>query len=409
MQTVLIADKLPDVARTRLQAAGFIVESLPSASAEALTEALRRHDPDVLVVRSTRVTAAHFAAARGLQLVVRAGAGFDNIDLAAASARGVFVSTCPGMNAVAVAELTFAHLLNADRGLADQVTELRAGQWRKKHHGRTGHGLKGRTLGVLGVGAIGQAVIARARAFELQVLAWSPRFTDEDAARLGVRRCASAVEVARLSDALTVHLALTPATRGFVGEAILSALRPGAIFVNTSRGEVVDEAALAAAVQERGLRVGLDVFADEPADDGAFRPAIAELPGVYGSHHIAASTAQAQEAVAAAVCQTIERWGHTGQAPHCVNLAAETPATHLLVVRHADEVGVLAAVLDTLREARINVQGMENIIFAGDEGAACARIQVEGTPDVTLLERLTTIEHVIAVKVVALSPGRGPR
>ena len=401
MITILIADKLPDAARMRLQGAGFVVESLPAAAGEALTEALVRLNPDVLVVRSTKVKAAHFAAAPGLQLVVRAGAGFDNIDLDAASAKGVFVCTCPGMNAVAVAELTFAHLLNADRGLADQAAALRAGQWQKKAFGKTGHGLKGRTLGVLGVGAIGRAVIARARAFEMQVAAWSPSLSDAEAAALGVRRCASAVDVARISDALSVHVALTPATRGLVGEAIFSALRPDAIFINTSRGEVVDEAALCEAVRQRGLRVGLDVFADEPANDGDFLPEIATLPQVYGSHHIAASTNQAQEAVAAAMCRIVETWARTGEALSCVNLAAETPATHLLVVRHADQVGVLAGVLDRLREAGINVQGMENIIFAGDDGAACARVQIEGAPDAALLEQLAAGEHVIAVKVVA--------
>ncbi|MGK0357937.1 MAG: D-3-phosphoglycerate dehydrogenase, partial [Bradymonadia bacterium] len=172
---VLLADRLPDAARLRLMGAGFTVHADATLSGDALRDALAAHQPDVLVVRSTKVTAAHLGATSGLQLVVRAGAGVNTIDLDAASALGVFVSNCPGMNAVAVAELTFGHILNADRRIAEQVADLRAGQWRKKAYGTLqGRGLKGRTLGVLGCGNIGRAVIARALAFEMEVIAWSP-------------------------------------------------------------------------------------------------------------------------------------------------------------------------------------------------------------------------------------------
>lgn len=399
---VLIADKLPDEARTRLQAAGFEVKQDPALKEESLQEAVAGFDPDVLIVRSTKVKANHFEAARGLQLVVRAGAGVNTIDLASASARGVFVSNCPGMNAVAVAELTLGHILNADRRIADNVASLRAGEWKKKTYGKA-RGLKGRTLGVIGCGSIGRAVIERAQAFEMSVVAWSPSLTAEKAEALGVRAMENAVEVAKRSDVLTVHVALTPSTRGFVGEAIFNALRPGSIFVNTSRGEVVDEAALAQAVREKGIKAGLDVFCNEPSGEGEWQTPLADLPGVYGTHHIAASTAQAQEAVADEACRVVEVWHSTGEAPNCVNLAVETQATHLLVVRHRDEVGVLAGVLERLREAGLNVQGMENIIFSGDEGAACARIQLEGAPAEALVEGLSALSAVFDAKVVDLT------
>ncbi|MFN3197496.1 MAG: NAD(P)-dependent oxidoreductase [Bradymonadia bacterium] len=399
---VLIADKLPPAARTRLQSAGFEVQADASLKDESLLEALKGFQPAALIVRSTKVTAAHVEAASELQLVVRAGAGVNTIDLDAASSRGVYVSNCPGMNAVAVAELAWGHIINADRQIADNVSDLRQGQWRKKTYGKAGRGLKGRTLGVVGCGAIGKAVIARALAFEMDVFAWSPSLTPKKAKRLGVRYADDAVEVARQADVLTVHVALTPATRGFIGEAIFEAMRPGSILINTTRGEVLDEAALARAVREKGIRAGLDVFCGEPSSDGEWRTPLADMPGVYGTHHIAASTLQAQEAVADEACRVVEQWQSTGQAPNCVNLARVTPATHMLVVRHADEVGVLAHVLGALSAAQINVQQMENIIFSGDEGAACARVQVEGHPGETLVSEIKGHPHVLDVGVVEI-------
>ena len=400
---VLLADSLPDAARLRLMGAGFTVHADPTLSGDSLRDALAAHQPDVLVVRSTKVTAAHLKATSALQLVVRAGAGVNTIDLDAASALGVFVSNCPGMNAVAVAELTFGHILNADRRIAEQVTDLRAGQWRKKAYGKLqGRGLKGRTLGVLGCGNIGRAVIARALAFEMDVIAWSPSLDATKARQLGVTPAGDPVEVARAADVLTIHLALTPTTRGLVGPAIFDALPTGAIVVNTSRGEVLCEAALAEAIASKGIRAGLDVFANEPKGDGAFESSIAASVGVYGTHHTAASTVQSQEAVADEACRIVETWGATGEAINCVNVADQTPATHQLVIRHADEVGVLAGVLAGLREDGINVQQMENMIFSGEHGAACARIQIEGTPSDAALSALKADARIFDIKRLAL-------
>ncbi len=401
MLKVLIADKLPDNARMRLQEAGMAVHALPGLSDQALAEALAEHDPDVLVVRSTQVRAGHVAAAPGLQLIVRAGAGVNTIDLAAASARGVYVSNCPGMNAVAVAELTWGHILNADRRIADGVAALRSGTWSKKAFSKLGRGLKGRTMAVLGTGSVGREVIARAHAFELDVVAWSPSLTLEGAARLGVRRAESIVEAARDADIVTVHVALNPATRSLIGRAVFEAMHAGGVFVNTTRGPVVDEEALAWAVRERGLLAGLDVFCDEPSADGAWVHPLAGLPGVYGTHHIGASTVQAQDAVAEEACRVILEWASGGGAPHCVNLARKTAATHLLVVRHRDQVGVLARVLDAISDDGMNVQHMDNIIFSGG-GAACARIQVARAPSARLLSRLESMDPVFDAKLVAL-------
>ncbi|MCP4809644.1 MAG: hydroxyacid dehydrogenase [Proteobacteria bacterium] len=396
---VLIADKLSDSARTRLQEAQIEVLFEPTLKGETLVAALAEHDPDVLVVRSTKVQAEHFAAASALQLVVRAGAGVNTIDLAVASSKGVYVSNCPGMNAVAVAELAFAHILNADRRVADAVADLRAGTWKKKEYAKA-RGLKGRTLGVIGVGSIGRELIRRGLAFEMDVVAWSPSLTDDKADALGVRRAEHVQDLARQSDVVSVHLALNPATRNFVGKSVFDALKPGAIFVNTSRGQVVDEAALAEAVG-RGLRAGLDVFCGEPATDGDWTTPLAALPGVYGTHHVGASTEQAQEAVAEEAARVIVEWNHTGEAPNCVNLAKVTAATHLLVVRHVDRVGVLAAVLGLLREYDINVQQMENVIFSGG-AAALARIQLASAPPMAAIQALKAMDPIYDAKLLEI-------
>ena len=397
---VLIADKLSPDTPIRLEAVGCAV-IVGAFQGDALMEALETHQPDVLVVRSTKVETRHLDASRSLALIIRAGAGVNTIDLAGASARGIYVSNCPGKNAIAVAELTMGHLLNLDRRIADNVAELRAHRWNKKEFGKA-RGLYGRTIAVLGMGSIGLEVVSRALAFGMNVRAWSRSLSLAQADALGVTWAASPLEACRGADVLTVHLALSPETRSIVNRTLLDALAPGAFFINTSRGEVVDQTALLEAVRTRGLRAGLDVFADEPAGgEGVFESPILDEARVYGTHHIGASTTQADDAVAAEVVRIVEAFLRTGRVPNCVNLAATSPATHVLVVRHADQVGVLASVLGVLREAGINVQEMENIIFSGAT-AACARIQVDRWPSVDLLSRIERSPHVFAASVVAL-------
>jgi len=397
----LIADKLPESARHALIEGGLSVVFDATLAGDTLLAAMEAHDPDVLLVRSTKVTAAHIAAGKSLQLIVRAGAGVNTIDLDAASSHAVYVANCPGMNAVAVAELTWGHILNADRRIADNVADLRAGQWRKKTYAKA-RGLKDRVLGVIGCGAIGRAVIERGQAFGMRVMAWDPMLDAEGARDLGVGLAADIVELARCADVLTLHVPLNDATRGMADAELFGALRPGAIFVNTSRGPVVDEAALSEAVRTKGIRAGLDVFCGEPGAEGEWSQPLAKLDGVYGTHHIGASTDQAQEAVAAEACRVVLEWAHGGEAPNCVNLATATPATHRLVVRHADEVGVLAGILTLLREAGINVQRMRNIIFSGEKGAACARINIMGPLDDGLVERLRGSLNIFDVKVLEI-------
>jgi len=389
---VLIADKFEQSGLDRLKAAGCDVIFQPDANGDSLTAAIKESGAPVLVVRSTKVTEPMLDAG-ALSLIVRAGAGVNTIDVAGASKRGIYVSNCPGKNSVAVAELTMGLILSVDRRIPDNVLDLRAGKWNKKEFSKA-KGLSGQTLGLIGFGHIGQEVAVRARAFGMPVLVWSRRFSDDAAARaaaekdFGIQVVSTAPELVSKADILSVHLALTKETRGFVNAELLAHARQGAYFINTARGEVVDYAALETAVRDKGLRVGLDVFANEPAEATAdFADTLVAQPNVYGTHHIGASTDQAQEAIAAETVRIIRTFKDTGKVPNVVNLAKLTPATHMLVVRHRDKPGVLAHVFDYLRVARLNVQETENIIFDGAQ-AAIARINLDGAPSARALDAM---------------------
>ena len=383
---VLIADKFEQSGRDGLQAIGCEVSFQPDLKDDALTEAIRQQMPDVLVVRGTKVTEAMLAAGQ-IKLVVRAGAGFNTIDVPVASRRGIYVSNCPGKNSIAVAELAFALILALDRRIADNVIALRRGEWNKKEFSKA-RGLFGRTLGLVGVGKIGAEMIPRAQAFGMRVVAWSRSLTPEVAAELGVEYKASPADVAHDADVVSVHVALNADTRGFLGTDFFAAMPEGCYFINTARGEVVDQAALVAAMKSRGIRAGLDVFAGEPTSATAeFTDEIAKEQNLYGTHHIGASTDQAQEAIAAETVRIVREFKETGKVPNVVNLARQTPATHRLVVRHLDRPGVLAAVLDAIKSEQINVQEMENIVFEGAE-AAVARINLDKAPSQATLDSL---------------------
>src|SRR3954451_15500276 len=238
---VLIADKFEQSGRDGMQAIGCDVSYQPELKDDALTQAIQKEQPDVLVVRGTKVTEPMLAAGP-LKLIVRAGAGYNTIDVAGASRRGIYVSNCPGKNSIAVAELAFALILAVDRRIADSVIALRAGEWNKKEFSKA-RGLFGRTLGLVGVGKIGQEMIPRAKAFGMPVVAWSRSLTAEKAESLGVERKDSPLAVARAADVVSVHVALKPDTKLMIGAEFFSAMRDGAYFINTSRGETIDQQA----------------------------------------------------------------------------------------------------------------------------------------------------------------------
>ncbi|MGB0647477.1 MAG: NAD(P)-dependent oxidoreductase [Bradymonadia bacterium] len=398
---ILIADNLNESAVTLLTDGGFQVSVQPMLKDDYLVSTLKSMQPQILIVRSTKVTAAMCEATDSLELIIRAGAGVNNIDLEAASQNAICVSNCPGMNAVAVAELTLAHLLNADRRLYENIQTAREGQWAKKSLS-PGRGLKGTRLGILGFGAIGKAVAMRARALDMEVVAWSGSMTDEVARAYDIKWCADPTVLAKISDAVSIHLPLSDATRGLIDANFISKMKDKALLINTARAEIIDEEALVKALETQRIRAALDVISDEPKTDGPLSHKLIGQPNLYLSHHIGASTNQAQIAVAQEAAKVALTFRDEGRAEHCVNMAVQTQATHLLVVRHFDRVGVLAKILDVLKSAAINIQGMSNEIFQGNEGAACARIQLSNAPSLQVSAELSALDDVISYTIVGV-------
>lgn len=402
MTTVLIADKFEKVGLDGLAELGCRVFLRPELTPADLPAAIKECDPKVLVVRSTKVQEQALASGGSLSLVIRAGAGIDNIDVAAASRLGVFVSNCPGKNSIAVAELVMGLLLSCDRRIPDQTSDLRAGLWHKGEYSKA-RGLYGRTLGIVGLGQIGREIADRARAFGMTIVSWSRQLTVEDAARQGIGYCQTPIEVARLSDAVTINVAATSETQKLVNAEFLAAMKPGAYLINTSRGSVVDEAALEAAIREKGIRAGLDVFDPEPTGaTGEIANPILLAPGVYGTHHVGASTEQAQVAIAHEVVNICKAYIQTGAVPNCVNRLARSTATHVLSVRHQNRPGVLSHVFGLLAQARVNVEEVENIIYHGAQ-ATCARIHVDRSLEAAVLDSIRNGNpHIINVELSAL-------
>jgi len=398
---VLIADKFESFGVSGLETLGCDVAHNPDLGPDTMPAAIAEHNPEILIVRGTKVPQAAIAAGSELSLIVRAGAGYDSIDVDAASARGIFVANCPGKNSIAVAELTWGLILSCDRRIPDQTAELRDGKWNKKEYAKAS-GLAGRTLGIIGLGQIGLEIVKRGMAFGMQIAAWSRSLSEERADELGIIYCSNIINLAKLSDVVSVNVAANDETQNLIGQPFFSAMKSGAYFINTSRGSVVDEHALAEAIDQKHIRAGLDVFSAEPGSGtGEFKNDLIRKPGVYGTHHVGASTDQAQQAIAAEVIRIVREYMATGHVPNCVNRAASTPATTQLTVRHLNRPGVLAHIFYILGQAGINVEDMENIIYHGAK-AACARIQLDDKPTKEVIAAMSKNEHVLSVSMALL-------
>lgn len=396
---ILFADALSETTTQALTDRGHECVVEPGLGAEELPGRIPGFD--ILVVRSTKVTAATIEAADALALIIRAGAGTNTIDTGAAADVGIYVANVPGRNAIAVAELTMALLLAIDRRIADAVSDLRAGRWDKKTYGKA-DGLFGRNLAILGLGDIGVAVAERAAGFGLAVRGLDkPGRSPEALERIngaGIELVTDLDELVSGADIVSLHLPSAPETSGLVDEGFLSLMRPGAILLNTSRGDLIDEAALLDAMEAKGLRVGLDVYPDEPASGRTqWSSKLARHPSVVGTHHIGASTDQAQRAIAAGVVDIVEGF-QRGEILYCVNLERARLGACALHVRHYDRVGVLAQVLDLLRRGGLNVEQMENRVFQG-RNAAVATIDVGDDVPRELLAEITAIPDVIHASV----------
>ncbi|AKT38743.1 NAD(P)-dependent oxidoreductase [Chondromyces crocatus] len=396
---LLVADKMNLSALEELRILGIEILYRPELTRDTLAAAL--DGIGILVVRSTEVTAAALSAAKHLNLIVRAGAGVNNIDVQAASVRGIYVANCPGKNAIAVAELAMGFILALDRRLVDATTDLRAGRWEKAKYS-AGRGLYGHRIGIAGLGAVGRELLERARTFGLTPHAWSRSLTPSRAAKINVGFARTLEELAAKSDVLSIHLPLTPHTRGVVSRRVLEALPEGAILVNTSRWEVLDYAALAEFAPKKNLRVGLDVIPDEPNEGkGTIDPALFSQGLIYGTPHIGASTEQAQLAIAMETARIVRSFLTKEDVPNVVNIAAASPARFAVVIRMLDKVGVLANCLAVLKRHNINVEEVSNTVFEGAL-ATCTKLRVSGRPSEACVKEIQAFDEVLHIDVVAL-------
>lgn len=318
---VLIADKFEEQGAAALREAGCEVTLDPGLKDDALTKAMSDTGCNILVVRSTKVRAEMLAASPNLAMVIRAGSGYDTIDVAAATKGNIRVCNCPGMNSVAVAELTLGLMIALDRRIVDEVVDLRRGVWNKKEYGKA-RGLKGRTLGIVGLGRIGYEIARRAAAFEMRLIYSDIIDHKSIEQELGITKV-SFEQLLAEADFVSVHVPGGKGTEHLIGRKELAAMKPTAFLLNCARGGVVDEVALAEAIRSRSIAgAALDVYEVEPAaTDNQFKDPVIEVPQVYGTHHVGASTQQAQGAVADEVVRIVKTYVDTGQFANCVNPA----------------------------------------------------------------------------------------
>jgi len=395
---ILVACELPDAALEQLRATGSDVDYRPQATLPELRDSLG--DVGVLVVANARVSGEMIARAPTLQMIVRAACGPGSIAVEDASAAGVFVTHCPDEHAEAVAELTLGLILALDRRIVDNTLALREGRWARSELADA-RGLAGRTLGILGYDAVGRLVARRARAFDMRVVAWSPRLTADTTAEPEVEFCNWPRELARQSDVVVVQ-AIEDEAETLVDATFLENMPQGAYLVHVGHPAAVDEAALAKAIEERHLRVALDVHGSEPAGDtGRFRCRLCELPGVIGTQHIGVLTEQARQATADEVVRVIRLFLVSGEVVNCLNLCDRSPATWQLVLRLRDQVGVLASVLDAVRADGVNGQEISSRVFTGAKAAWCA-IALDERPSTEALESIRALAGVLHLELRAV-------
>ena len=392
---VLVADKFPEKYIQQMKNLDLEVIYEPKLGEKDLPQAAK--EADILVVRSTVVNEETINNSKKLNLIIRAGSGVNNINIAAANKKGIYVANCPGMNAVAVAELAIGLMLSLDRLIPDNVADFRKGIWNKDKYSK-GQGLKGKTLGIIGVGNIGKEVAKRAHAFEMNVYG-------KDITRIEgvqIKDFSEMNQLLPLCDIITIHLPATPETKGLFNKKMFSYLKDGALVVNTSRQDVIVEDDLLEAIKEKNIRYACDVFKGEPeAKTGEVKSKLQDSPNVYVTHHIGASTSQAQDAVAEETINIINHFTHSGVIDHWVNRAKVTDSYYQLVVKHFDKPGVLASVLDLLSKGNINIEEIENVIFDGGIAASCT-MKLKNAASSDMLKTMSENPNVISVSHVEI-------
>jgi len=392
---VLVADKFPEKYIQQMKDLNLDVVFEPKLGENDLPEAAK--DIDILVVRSTVVNEETINSSKKMNLIIRAGSGVNNINIQAANKKGIYVANCPGMNAVAVAELAVGFMIALDRFIPDNVNDFNKGSWNKDKYSK-GKGLKGKTLGLIGVGNIGKEVAKRALAFGMNVYG-------KDIARIEgvqIKDFSEMDQLLPLCDVVSIHLPATPQTKGLFNKEMFSYMKDGAYLINTSRQDIVIEDDLLEAINEKNIRFGCDVFSGEPeSKTGEVKSKLQNNPNIYVTHHIGASTAQAQDAVAQETINIINHFVHSGVIDHWVNRANITDAHYQLVVKHYDKPGVLAGVLDLLRAGDINIEEIENVIFDGGLAASCT-MKLKNAANADMLKKMSENTNVISVSHVEI-------
>jgi len=392
---VLVADKFPDKHIQQLKDMDLDVVYSPKLGENDLPEAAI--ESDILVVRSTIVNADTINKSKNLNLIIRAGSGVNNINIPAANQKGIYVANCPGMNSVAVAELAMGLMISLDRRIPDNVIDFRNGKWNKGEYSKA-EGLMGKNLGIIGVGNIGKEVAKRALAFGMNVYG-------KDISRIEgvmIKDFSEMDQIIPMCDIITIHLPSTPQTKGLFNKQMFSYMKPNSLLINTSRADVIDEDALLEAIKEKNVRAAVDVFKGEPEGKaGEVRSKLQDNPNIYVTHHIGASTEQAQDAFADETIRIIKDYGHSGIIAHWVNRAKVTDAKYQLVVKHYDKPGVLASILAVIRDGNINIEEIENIIFDGGVVACCTmKLKAPATAD--MLKQMNENKNVLSVSHVAI-------
>lgn len=399
---ILVADKMEPWGLDQLKGLADEVHFDPALKDDALRQCFSEFNPNIVIVRSTKINADAMQAGADLRMIIRAGSGYDTIDVAAASERGIRVCNCPGMNAVAVAELTIGLMVSMDRCIPDNVQALREHKWKKKQYSKAGRGLKGRTLGIVGAGRIGAEVGNRALAFDMNVLYYhigrQKRLYDHPHSTR-----AELEELLRQSDIVTIHVPGGSSTKHLIDAEHIALMKEGAMFINTSRADVVDEHALIAALKEGKLRAAaLDVFENEPtADAETFDSPVCDVPNLYGTHHIGASTEQAQLAVATETVRIVQHFKETGEAINCVN-NEQTFVHPVLILTFDHKPGALPKVFEALDNDSIMVTEFDQVTYDHDRTAS-AHLRLNKQPSPKLVDALKKIHPTVkGVELIAV-------
>lgn len=396
---ILVACELPPATVGQLESLASTVTVRPVTNPHELHDDLA--DVGILIVDKLRLSAETLSRAPGLQMIVRAGPGPGDIAIEEASAEGVFVTNVPDMHATAIAELTFGLILALDRKLVENANASRQGRWIRSEL-NTARGLAGRTLGILGYGPVGRQVARRALAFNMRVAAWSPTLGPGLPDERGITFCDWPRELARMSDIVTVHEAPNAAKQILVDAEFLDNLPTDAYLIHVGEPGSVDEAALAAAVETRNLRVAVDIRAPEPRGESVrLRLRLADSPNVIATQNIGPLTQQAQQSTADEVVRIVRAFVTSGEMRNCLNLAERSPATWQLVLRLRDQVGVMAAVLDAIRADGINAEEITSRVFAGAK-AACCTIALDERPSKEALEAIRELGDVLHLELRAV-------